>query len=150
MLKKVEIRKVLSSFVRERITKVIGEKGRASEEEISKAIQAEIVEAQLIDSADLLPVLVDAAVHEEAGRRIRALVNPHEQLGLFAKQQAEEQLVRYEDETVGPMEYARKEQVLKRREDQFKHVRGASLSKRLLGKPLFIVSNPIFSFSCHK
>lgn len=122
MLKKVEIRKVVSEFVREYITKVIGEQGRASEEEISKAIQKKIVEQKLIKGADLLPVLVDAVVHEEAGRRIRALANPHEQLGLFAKQQAEEQFVRYEDETVGPMEHAGKAQLIKRREDQLSHM----------------------------
>lgn len=123
MLKNVEVRKVLSQIIREKITEVVNVK--ASEGEIVSAIHQEVIDLDLVSGVDLLNELLLNLVHVEINRRMRALPDPPEQIGLFAKLQAKEQFVRHEDEKVGPMEYAKKEQVIKRREDQFLNVRHA-------------------------
>lgn len=120
MLKKVEIKKLLSDLVRSEVEAI---KDRVYPSALVEKILARAEE--LCQGVNLVQGIVELMLEEEINRRARALPNPASQIDLFAKQQAEGQLIRYEDGRVSRMGLATYPEIDARREDQIKHWRAA-------------------------
>lgn len=146
MLKRVEIDKVINDLVRSKVNAITG---RVLPEDL---LEETLPEARkLCAGFDLLRELLRTKFDAELGRRMRALADPAEQLDLFAKQQCEEQFIRYEDGTVSRMALATYDQIYMRREEQIKNWRHAATAfereERVREKVMALMKqNPTMTF----